>query len=206
MAEEMSIDNHIAHINEIANQAAELGYFGLQDSCLLIIESLQEHYQDTATALPSNLELTLSALSVFVASYLEKAPGATQSIIQILCHPDLNISLAEDERMMLEQMLSADIGTNDNLDEAPTEEPATEEPSLAKAIVHDEDTQTDAANTLNLEHYSALISECASHAADNSQYGLQDACLLVQDALDNLPSASITSWIVGSIKHPTPIN
>ena len=187
MAEEISLNSHIARINDIANQAADLGYFGLQDSCLLIMESLQGRYQDTATPLPSKLGQTLSALPQLVAAYLKKAPDATARLIEILVHPDLDISLVDDERMMLEDMLYADIAADAPVDEAAKLADTTDESSSAE-----DNTQISASPTFSLAHYSALIGECASHAANHGQYGLQDACLLVQDALDALPATAFT--------------
>lgn len=91
----------------LAEQAAADGYYGLQDAALLIAEALGESASETIT---SGLALTLAALPEIFNNYRSGYGQSSQEIIKVLSHPDLQIELTEDEFVLLEAQLVAEMG------------------------------------------------------------------------------------------------
>ncbi|MGZ8956090.1 MAG: hypothetical protein ACXW0Q_15610, partial [Methylovulum sp.] len=102
---EHTVDKHIAVLEHLADQSALDGYYGLQDVCLLILEALSELPEDKLAAPNDDLITALNDLPVLITAYRHKPQETTASIINILCHPELNILLADDELAMLEDLL-----------------------------------------------------------------------------------------------------
>ncbi len=198
IAETTSTEDSIAIIDQFANQAAEAGYYGLQDACLLIIEALNERLQSESPDLTADLKRTLQNFPSLVDAYLQKLPAAAESIATLLSHPDLNIPLVEDEFLMIAQALTDDIAVADASDNnklvSDDNAQMLPEPVGTTTEILTPDTQTLANHLGTLEH-------CADHAAANGQYGLQDVCLLVIDALNERALDTITPELLAQLDN-----
>ncbi|SJM96322.1 Gliding motility regulatory protein FrzE [Crenothrix polyspora] len=175
IAETTSTEDFITIIDELANQAAEAGYYGLQDACLLIMEALNERLEAESPELSDDLKAALQDFPSSVAAYLQKSQAAAKSIASLLRHTDLNIPLIEDEQIMIAQTLVDDIAVTDSASD-----------DIEQMLPEPADTSTEiiAFNTQALENHLAMLEHYADHAATNGQYGLQDVCLLVIDAIN----------------------
>ena len=111
--DQQNVGKHIEIIEQLADQAAIEGHYGLQDVCLLIVEALGQ-----ASVGGFSPEL-LTVLETFLTLFNEYGSGsceAVQEIIDILSYPALQIELADDELAMLESQLTAEVVIQDELD------------------------------------------------------------------------------------------
>lgn len=185
-AKQAALENHIAVISELADHAAEANLYGLQDVCLLITEALNERLNANQLDLSAELEQQLQNFPALVVGYLQKSLGAAENIIQVLSYPELNIPLAEEEYAMIVQVLANDIElASGNNVEVPSDAAAIQEPESVVAV----NALADEAQT---PRYYVAIEQSANQAAEKEQYGVQDVCLLVLDALQGLLQESLS--------------
>lgn len=156
--EEPSLGSAVAIIGQLAEQADAVGHYGLQDICLLIAEALGELAHDGFT---SELSTVLDRLPALFDDYCKGSGQAIPEIMAILRYPGLAPALIDDEYELLESQLTADIGSPDGHDTAGVEKPS-------------------------LRNYISSIGVLAEQAAADEYYGLQDVCLLVVEALEEL--------------------
>lgn len=187
----MPIEDHIAVIEQLANHAVDANFYGLQDACLLIAEALNERLNSDSTVLTADLDTTLNTFPSSVAAYLQNQPTAAENIIKILNHPDLNLPLVEDEFTMLAQTLIDDLATYED----ESENSVTEDNELPTLLYTDAAVESELIDLKSqaLENQLAALEHCANQAADNNQYGLQDVCLLVIDAVREQHSDAVST-------------
>jgi chemosensory pili system protein ChpA (sensor histidine kinase/response regulator) len=175
-----TLKDHITTIEQLANEAADAEFYGLQDACLLIMEALGEHLQHDSLAIAStaDLDLTLQNFPALVIAYLQNKPNAAENITQLLKHPELNIPLVEDEFIMLKQTLADDLAANASFDDFVSKNTDSLADQAGDTVAPAIDT-----NSSLLENHLVTLEHCANTAADKGQYGLQDVCLLIIDTL-----------------------
>ena len=180
VAETTATEDFLSLIEPLANQAAEAGYYGLQDACLLVMEALNERLQSESPTLSNDLKLTLQDFPLLVEAYLQKSKAAAESIATLLRHADLNVPLIEEEQIMIAQTLIDDIAVSDTFDhpDIASDDIAQTQPESTDSAI------TARANTQALTNPLATLEYCADHAAASGQYGLQDFFLLVIDAVN----------------------
>lgn len=169
---------HIDTIDQLANQASETNYFGLQDVCLLILEALNERLHNEIPAITTELDLCLQNFPVRVVEYLQNTANAAENIISLLKHPDLNIALIDDEFTLLEQTLTDDSTAQHSYTDLVTENNAYAAQHYPEIRTTANDTQTQ-----YIEKHLSTLENYANEAAEKAQYGLQDVCLLIIDAV-----------------------
>lgn len=102
----VTIDDYAGFMAELADRAAEQGFYGFQDLCLLVAEAL--------TALPADgltteLASLLAALPQLYEDYSQGDGAVVGTVLTILQYPDLAVELADDELLMLANQLTTDI-------------------------------------------------------------------------------------------------
>ena len=112
---QLSLDEHTDIIGQLADEAAAGGLYGLQDSSLLLVESLRGLSTEDAAADPSFLDM-LSGWPKLIADYRQEPMAGTQAIIYFLRHPVLNIPMGEDEFTMLQEQLIAEASVTESFD------------------------------------------------------------------------------------------
>ncbi|MDO9106783.1 MAG: response regulator [Methylovulum sp.] len=88
-------------IAQLADRAADSGYYGLQDACLLIAEALGE----LPEALVPELSRALAHLPQWVDDYCNGSGPAVHNIMDILRQPDLSTGLDDNDYALLENQL-----------------------------------------------------------------------------------------------------
>ncbi|MGZ8227262.1 MAG: hybrid sensor histidine kinase/response regulator [Methylococcaceae bacterium] len=178
---------HIAVLEQFADQSALDGYYGLQDVCLLILEALSELPEDKLAAPNDDLITILNDLPVLITAYRHKPQETTASIINILCHPELNILLADDELAMLEDLLKQQDAESFGLEEMSGVFEILPEAEVSSA----NPDQSPELQNRTIDGYIATLEEFADQSAQEGFYGLQDACLLMVEALHELVQPTI---------------
>ena len=108
-----SPSDYIAIIENLANQANEAGYPTLYDVSLIIVGALHELSQKGDTvALNSDLPSLLNRWSTLIDAYQQNAQSAVDGIMTVLCHPDLNIPLDEDDFSVFATLLAEELVAN----------------------------------------------------------------------------------------------
>ena len=178
------ISDPVAHIEQLANQSAQQGHYGLQDANLILAEAVRELQADKPTS------KALSSLVVTWADLVDKFKNTPKQtvgeMIAYLRQPELNIPMADDEFTMLADQLSNDAN------------------AAADANGASESTVT--TNTVEClsEQQITIVEQLADQAAAEGLYGLQDANLLlaeslreilnVGDAVDSGLIAALAGW------------
>jgi chemotaxis protein histidine kinase CheA/ActR/RegA family two-component response regulator len=118
--EQHSVDEHITTIEQLADQAAAEGLYGLQDVNLLLAEALREAVNEGSAAGNSELIAVLSGWSGLIDGYRKEPKSGAAAIINFLRHPGLNMPMGDDEFVMLQEQLATELSTNE-----PAQEPAS---------------------------------------------------------------------------------
>jgi chemosensory pili system protein ChpA (sensor histidine kinase/response regulator) len=119
-----TVEDYLAILELFADQYAQENCYGLQDSCLLVAEALRE------SALTPTLAAALDGLQALLAT-CRQTPQATDRIMALLRHPELNIALADDELDTLAQQLAADCNAEDISGDFAQDVPPPPEPAWA---------------------------------------------------------------------------
>ena len=136
-------EDQIASVEQLADQAAAEGLYGLQDVNLLLVESLRE-LASSGTALDAGFAAAFSGWPDLLANYRQEPQGGAEAIINFLRHPALNMSLGDEEFAMLQEQLASEVSVNTasqpSLNEAVSAKPipiATPGPKETKASVRE---------------------------------------------------------------------
>jgi len=166
--------NYLATIESLADQAGLDGLQGLQDACLLLVDALGE-WKDQAASLEAEVADLLDAWPALVESYRQRPLAATAGIVRCLRHPSLKLPLSDEEFALVEAMLLEDAGKCVEAQPGPGEADSPQEESpgpqgngLARPAAAD---------------YLMAIESLAEQAGLDGLQGLQDACLLLVEAL-----------------------
>lgn len=177
-----AITTHIDRVQQLARQAAERGYYCLQDVCLSVVESLNRLLANNH-AISDEVLLHLKQLPTFISEYATAPLTATQGIMTVLRHPALDVPLSDAEFVLFEKLLLAENSSQ----------------MLYEPIVFNQNSEAlldaEIIDTVALEQIPAsaleplppqLIVELetlADQAAAKGCYGFQDACLLIAETL-----------------------
>jgi chemosensory pili system protein ChpA (sensor histidine kinase/response regulator) len=93
--------DYTAQFAQLADQAANENYFGLQDACLLLSDSFSALSPEQSAGIVANL----SGWPTLVDAYTHEPQKITAELLNVLKIPALNIPLAADEFEMLEATL-----------------------------------------------------------------------------------------------------
>ena len=146
---EMEILNEkMGNIERIADQAAELGLYGLQDANLLLIEALREIISDTSV-IDAYLLSLLDGWVDLIDRYYKNQKNESESIITFLQNPMLKIQLANEEFTILKEQLVTESCEN-LLNKVPAER--VEYSSFLKVAISE-------GNNLSNEDFSVVTSE-----------------------------------------------
>jgi chemotaxis protein histidine kinase CheA/ActR/RegA family two-component response regulator len=150
MPEQPSIGEHITTIEQLADQAAAEGLYGLQDVNLLLAEALREAVNDGSAVGNAELIMTLSGWSGLIDGYRKEPKSGAAAIINCLRHPGLNMPMGDDEFAMLQEQLTTELATN---------EPAQAPAAIAQEVKATEVSASD-------DEFSAPVSRDALELVD----------------------------------------
>jgi chemotaxis protein histidine kinase CheA/ActR/RegA family two-component response regulator len=164
------ISDPIAHIEQLADQAAQAGYYGLQDASLLVAEALRELQSDKKAN--NGLSSLVSAWADLAEQFKNTPLQAVTEMMTYLRRPELNLPMEDEEFTMLAEQLSNDAAV------------AAETNGSTEHIIA-------ASNTEHLsEQQIADIEQLADQAAAEGLYGLQDVNLLLAESLREIVNSS----------------
>jgi HPt (histidine-containing phosphotransfer) domain-containing protein len=156
----------LAVLGQLADMSAQEGYYGLQDANLVLLEAARE-----MQASRFDFASLLTDWTNHVSQYLTEPALAVPAIMGLLRRPDLGVPMADDEFAQLEAQL---------YEEAPLLDGAV---GANLAVPPDTGLQTDA---LDWPAQLAWLDSLADQAAAKGWFGLQDANLLLSEALGAL--------------------
>ncbi|MBK8817089.1 MAG: response regulator [Methylococcaceae bacterium] len=149
----------VAVIEQLADESAQAGFYGLQDANLILVEAVRELQLD------SKADKDISALVVAWSDLVEKFKDSPQQtsvdMMVFLRSPELNIPMEDDEFTMLGEQISSD--------------------AITAAEATDSDNSISAQPSI--EEHITSIELLADQAAADGLYGLQDVNLLLAEAL-----------------------
>lgn len=122
-------EEQVAIVEQLADQAAAEGLYGLQDVNLLLAESLRE-IVNAGQAVDSGLISALSGWPGLLSSYRTEPQAGAEAIINFLRHPGLNIPMGDDEFAMLQEQLTSEVAAS--VVAVPEPPPAVASPPKAK--------------------------------------------------------------------------
>lgn len=179
------LESNLAIIEQLANQAADDGYFGLQDISLILIEALhnllqQDHHHNFS----DDFLTVLDQWSQLIEAYRQESPTAISELLKIFNYPELNLSLANEDCVTLKTLLTEDIKnkkiTTDNINAASLSEPDAPFATVNKTGVNEPLPKQ------VLEEVLAITEQLANQAANDGYFGLQDVSLILAEALHEL--------------------
>ena len=195
-----AIEEQLGRIQQLADQAASEGLYGLQDVNLLLAEALQEN---PSAAEAADLLTLLSTWHELINGYRHQPLHGTQALIEFLRHPQLKIPLTEDEFALLQEQL---------VTEPPCFEaqlPPTDDNTATVAARPEQETEsgTDPASVpvspvaqelvdlllLESERVRTYLHSIIADDKNSVGTGLQQA----QDELERLVNASVTAGFEG---------
>ena len=100
-------DEQVASVEQLADEAAADGLYGLQDASLLLAEALRELANSGSLVDTAFMEI-LSGWPGHLASYRKEPETGTEAIISFLRHPTLSMPLDDDEFAMLRDQLASE--------------------------------------------------------------------------------------------------
>lgn len=156
----------LAVLGQLADMSAQEGYYGLQDANLVLLEAVREMQVSRF-----DLASLLTDWTNDVSQYLTEPALAVPAIMGLLRRPDLAVPMADDEFAQLEAQL---------YEEAPPLDGAV---GGNLAVPPDHGLQTDATDALDWPAQVALLDSLADQAAAKGWFGLQDANLVLSEAL-----------------------
>jgi chemotaxis protein histidine kinase CheA/CheY-like chemotaxis protein len=167
-----TVSDPVRVIEQLADQAAQSGYYGLQDANLVLAETLRELQMDEKFQAGSGASSIIAAWSDLVEKYPDETNKTAKEIINYLRRPELKIPMTDDEFELLEQQLCSDAcdtaDTNGNLGEIDADDSCNVSRMLEQRLVDEQ---------------ISIIERLADQAAAEGLYGLQDANLLLAEAL-----------------------
>ncbi|MDD2723172.1 MAG: response regulator [Methylovulum sp.] len=184
-------------LGQLADLSAQEGYYGLQDANLVLV--------DVISGLPAATDLNslLTAWTLLAEQYLaQPTTQSAKAIIAYLRRPELGIPMEDEEFAMLEQQLCFDANAPDAEETAAEIQPdpqATETPSIL-------DTSSIALTRQSLDAHIANMEMLADQAAADGFYGLQDANLLLAEALRETDLEAVGADVVSMLAYWSELN
>ena len=181
-----TVRDYIANFEQIADDVWQQGYLGFQEVCLLLAEALRELPEDDEYAM-TELFPIFGEWTKLVEAYKYAPAEVTPEILNILRQPELEILLSEEEF----EMIAIQLSEGKSCDDSSTHESSFNDDTT------DDNVDAPALENLIIEDYAVIIGQLADQAANDGHYGLQDACLLLGDALSQLQQEGNESITAG---------
>ncbi|MEQ1545014.1 response regulator [Methyloglobulus sp.] len=166
------VDDFVAVIEELADQSAQAGYYGLQDANLVLAEAIRELQLDEGFQSDADLSALVAAWGQLIEKFSDAPDQTAKAMISYLRHPCLKIPMADDEFNMLEQQLFSDANAAVDANE-----------SLGELETNAADKASDLSEQCLINEQIIIIEQLADQTAYEGLYGLQDANLLLAEAL-----------------------
>lgn len=109
IARQQLIDEQIAIVEQLADQAASEGLYGLQDANMLLAEALREAVNDGSAGFDVEFISVLSGWPGLLGQYRKEPKSGAAAIINFLRHPQLKMAVGEDEFAMLQEQLATEV-------------------------------------------------------------------------------------------------
>ncbi|MGZ5043267.1 MAG: hybrid sensor histidine kinase/response regulator [Methylobacter sp.] len=166
------VSDPVTVIEQLADQSAQAGYYALQDANLVLAETLRELQMVEEFQAGTGASFIISAWYDLVEKYQDEPNQTAKEIINYLRRSELKIPMTDDEFEQLEQQLCSDANdtadTNGDVGEIDTDN-SDKVPRISEQRLVDEQI--------------VIIERLADQAAAEGLYGLQDANLLLAEAL-----------------------
>ncbi|MGZ4981448.1 MAG: hybrid sensor histidine kinase/response regulator [Methylobacter sp.] len=166
------VSDPVTVIEQLADQSAQAGYYALQDANLVLAETLRELQMVEEFQAGTGASFIISAWYDLVEKYQDEPNQTAKEIINYLRRSELKIPMTDDEFEQLEQQLCSDANdtadTNGDVGEIDTDN-SDKVPRISEQRLVDEQI--------------VIIEWLADQAAAEGLYGLQDANLLLAEAL-----------------------
>ncbi len=154
------VSDPVTVIEQLADQSAQSGYYGLQDANLVLAESVRELRMNEEFQAGTDLSFSIAAWHDLVEKYWVEPKKTAEEIMNYLRRPELKIPMTDDEFELLEQQLCSD--ANDTADSGKVSR-ISEQRIVDEQIV--------------------IIERLVDQTAAEGLYGLQDTNLLLAEAL-----------------------
>ena len=165
------IRDPVTVIEQLADQSAQAGCYGLQDANLILAEAVRELQMDEEFQAGTGLPF-IAAWYGLVEKYRHEPNKTAKQIINFLRRPELKIPMTDDEFEVLEQQLCSDIkdtaDTNGSVGEIDTIDSGKVSRIFEQRIVDEQ---------------IVIIERLGDQSAAEGLYALQDANLLLAEAL-----------------------
>jgi len=189
IAATQELDDPSVVLGQLADLSAQKGYYGLQDANLVLVEAISKLPAET------DLPLLLTAWTLLVKPYLSDPSIQLAKEISIyLRRPELGIAMDDEEFELLEQQLCSD-ATVSNHKKSAIESQQLTIVSLSPSPLE-----------LQVDEQINLIDGFADQAAASGYYGLQDANLLLSEALRKIDLATVDTDFVSVLKSWPELN
>jgi chemotaxis protein histidine kinase CheA/ActR/RegA family two-component response regulator len=176
------ISDPVAHIEQLADQSAQGGYYGLQDANLVLAGAVRDLQADKKAS--TGLSALVAAWSGLMEKFKDTPKQTAVEIIDYLRRPELNIPMADDEFAMLGEQLSNDANGAANASE--TADNGAAIPNALERVSEDQ---------------IASVEQLADRAAADGLYGLQDVNLLLAESLREIVTTgdAVDSGLVSAL-------
>ncbi len=171
-------DDPVAVIEQLADQLAQEGFYGIQDANLLLAEALRELRLNNEFQAATCLSTLVNPWLDLIGKFQDEPKQTVIEIVNYLRRPELKISMAEDEFNILSLQLFNDAnydtdanGFTGDID-----------------IVNGEDNVRCINEQQLVDEHIAIAERLAEQSAATGLYGLQDANLLLVEALREIVS------------------
>lgn len=158
-----AISDPISLIEQLADQAAQAGHYGLQDANLVLAEAVKELQNDKKAS--KGLPALVSIWSELIRNFKNNSQQAATEIIEYLRRPELNIPMEEEEFTMLGGQLENDLNALEATE-------SLNEPVAALTV-----------SEVISDDQIASLQQLADQAGAEGFYGLQDVNLLLAETL-----------------------
>jgi chemotaxis protein histidine kinase CheA/ActR/RegA family two-component response regulator len=165
---------YLAAFERLADEAASDGLQGLQEACLLLMESLGGLPPGEPVGSRAAL---LDTWPERVQAYRQAPRTAAGDLLAFLRHPDLRLPLSDEEFDLVGELLAEGAGGGEE-DSSPPPPEQTEAPEIGEDA---------GAAVRTVEKYLAAFERLADEAASDGLQGLQEACLVLMESLGGLP-------------------
>lgn len=164
-----TVGDPVTVIEQLADQAAQSGCYGLQDANLLLAEALRELQIGDEFQAGTGASSILAVWPDLVEKYRAEPQQTVKEIVNYLRRPELNIPMTDDEFELLELQLCSD-ANNTNKNSGDTD-------------AKDSGKVSQIAEQRLVDEQILIIERIADQSAAEGLYGLQDANLLLAESL-----------------------
>ncbi len=165
-----TISDPVAVIEQLADQSAQAGHYGLQDANLVLTEAVRELMLDEDTS--KGLSSLVTNWSELMGKFNDSPKQTAIEMIAYLRRPELNIPMADDEFATLVEQLTNDANVVADAN-------GSAENSVATSNTSEQVS----------EKQITIVEQLADQAAAEGLYSLQDVNLLLAESLREIITA-----------------